>query len=543
MPTVDFAPAARDPRQGPRAAALVEALQRPACYPHPVDRIELVETHLSWVLLTGDYAYKIKKPVNLGFADFSTLARRRHFCDEELRLNRRYAPSLYLDVVEIRDTAAGPALQGEGLVMEYAVRMRQFQQDALAARLLPAGKLTPERIASLAERIAAFHENADRAPGSSRYGAPDVVLRDALENIGQLLAMQLAGEEPARLQALWLWTEHQSGLMADTARRRWTEGCVRESHGDLHLGNLVLLEGELTPFDGIEFEEGYRWIDVASDIAFTVMDLTAHGRSDLGCLFLNAYLERTGDYGSLRMLRFYLAYRALVRAKVALLRQPPERDDFARYLAAAEACVRPSHGAVIAMHGLSGSGKTTVAGALARALGAIRIRSDVERKRLAGQPALARSHSSTGSGLYAADATGATYARLVALAAEICAAGWPVIVDAACLKRWQRELLERAAGEAGVLFAIVSVRTGEAALRDRIRAREAAGRDASEAGLAVLEHQLASQEPLSGSELFSTITLDGSEPAQGPRWDAFVGDIAARAGLPSRSTLDGTQER
>jgi predicted kinase len=261
------------------------------------------------------------------------------------------------------------------------------------------------------------------------------------------------------------------------------------------------------------------------------MDFAAHRRGDLGTAFLDAWLEQTGDYDALGPLRFYLVYRAMVRAKVALLRRPPDDAEFARYLATAQGYARRGTAAILVMHGLSGSGKTTVAGALAQALAAVRIRSDVERKRLSGQPALARTHSAIGAGIYGEEETRATYARLAALAARIAGAGFPVIVDAAFLRHWQRELLRRAARVASVSFTIVSVRAREQALRERIRARHAAAGDASEADEAVLDHQLATQDPLFGDELLGTVTLEGDAARSGPGWDACVRDLAARAGI------------
>lgn len=530
------------PLAPPRAPALVEALKRSECYPHPIDRIDLIETHLSWVLLTGQYAYKIKKPVDLGFADFTTLERRRRFCEEEVRLNGRHAPSIYLGVAEIRDTPSGPALHGDGPVMEYAVRMRQFPQDALADRQLSTGALTIDHVRALAARVAAFHARAAVSSAYAPRGGPDSVLGTALENIAQMLRLRVEGADLRSLQALWRWTEHGFPVLRETAVWRHEQGYVRECHGDLHLGNLALIDGALTPFDGIEFNDDLRWIDVASDAAFVVMDFAAHGRDDLAGIFLDAYLEHTGDYRGLGMMRFYLVYRALVRAKVALLRQPADRAGFHRYLETAQRCTRRGAGAVIVMHGLSGSGKTTVAGALAAALGAIRVRSDVERKRLAGLSPLAGSGSGMETGLYTGDATRETYARLRSAATSIVQGGYPAVVDAAFLRHWQRELLRRAADEAGVPFVIVSLSADTDTLRERIRTRRAGGADASEASEPVLQHQIERQEPLSQDEQLSTLSLDSALPLEGPRWAACLRDLASRSGLAAGAGLIARRE-
>ena len=519
---------------------------RPESYPHPVDRIELIETHLSWVLLTGELAYKIKRPLDLGFADFSTLERRRHFCEEEVRLNRRYAPAIYLEVVAIRDTPSGPALQGDGPVIEYAVKMRQFPRDALASRMLEAGALSRDHVRSFAERVAAFHARAAVAgtvtPHGEPPGEPDAVLAAALENIDQLTGMQLPQEHQLKLHELRLWSQRHFAGLREAALARKVGGFVRECHGDLHLDNVALLDGTLTPFDGIEFNATLRWIDIASDVAFAVMDLAAHGRPVLAWEFLDAYLEQSGDYAGLEMLRFYMVYRALVRAKVAMLRDPAESRAFVRYLDLAQACARPGTAAVFIMHGLSGSGKTTVAGALARALGAIRIRSDVERKRLAGRSPLERSRSEIGAGLYGEDATRATYARLQSLATRLIHAGLPVILDAGFLRLWQRDMMRNVAQEARVAFTIVSLRADEQTLRERIRARDAAGADASDADVPVLRHQIERQEPLSQDEHLSTLTMDSALPPEGPQWAACVRDLASRSGLAAAGGLIARHE-
>ena len=541
MSPIDLPVEATEPHRVPHRPALIEALIRPESYPHPVDRIELIETHLSWVLLTGDLAYKIKRPLDLGFADFSTLERRRHFCEEEVRLNRRYAPSIYLDVVGIRETPSGPVLQGDGPVIEYAVKMRQFPRDALASRMLEAGALSRDHVRSFAERVAAFHARAAVAgtvtPHGEPPGEPDAVLAAALENIDHLIGMHLPHEHQLKLHELRLWAQRHFAGLRPAALARKVGGFVRECHGDLHLDNVALLDGTLTPFDGIEFNDNLRWIDIASDVAFAVMDLAAHGRPDLAWEFLDAYLEQTGDYAGLEMLRFYMVYRALVRAKVAMLRDPAESRAFVRYLDLAQACARPGTAAVFIMHGLSGSGKTTVAGALARALGAIRIRSDVERKRLAGRSPLERSQSAIGAGLYGEDATRATYARLQSLATHLIHAGLPVILDAGFLRLWQRAMMRSTAEEAHVAFTIVSLRAGARTLRARVRARNEAGSDASEAGEAVLEHQLDAQDPLSAREMLTTLTLDTEEAPAGAKWQAAVRDLAARSGLASGGGL------
>lgn len=303
-----------------RHARLIAALRDPSCYPHPVDRIEILETHISWVVLTGPYAYKIKKPVNPGFLDFTTLEKRHACCRDELRLNRRLAPGLYLDVVGITGSPERPHIGGDGEIIEYAVKMVQFGQDQLASRLLENGNLTARHIGQLAEKIAAFHQQAAAAEAGSPLGSPQAVTAHALQNFDQIAALPGAAADHSALSDLRRWTEREAAAREAAMNARQSGASVRECHGDLHLGNIALIEGEITPFDCIEFSAELRWNDVASEVAFLVMDLIDRGRPDFAFLFLSGYLEMTGDYNATAVLRFYLVYRAMVRAKVHCLR-------------------------------------------------------------------------------------------------------------------------------------------------------------------------------------------------------------------------------
>ena len=305
---------------GANQARLLAALSRPAVFGPGCTHVERLETHISYVLLTGQHAYKIKKPVALGFLDFTTLAARRFFCEEELRLNQRLAPALYLDVVPITGSVDAPVLGGDGPALEYAVKMREFPQDALASQILARHELSPADIDALAARVAAFHGASGVAPRDGMFGSPDEILRVARQNFAQIRPHLTTAEERDELEELRAWTEHEHAARRDAFLRRRKEGFVRECHGDLHLNNIARVDGELIIFDCIEFNESMRWIDVMSEVAFTVMDLHYRGRADLARRFLNAYLERTGGYAGVAVLRFYLVYRALVRAKIARLR-------------------------------------------------------------------------------------------------------------------------------------------------------------------------------------------------------------------------------
>ena len=504
---------------------MIDALRDPACYPHPVSRIDVLETHISWIFLAGDYAYKVKKPVNLGFLDFTSLAARRHYCEEELRLNHRLAPDLYLGMVAITGDYAAPRFGGDGQVIEYAVKMRRFAQSALLDAALARGELSTPMIAALACKIAEFHAAAPSTIATPGLDATASVLAPALDNFAQMLPLLDAPQDIGVLAGLREWTLREHRRLARLAGERLAAGLVRECHGDLHLGNVALIGGAATAFDCVEFSPALRWIDVISEAAFLAMDLEVHGRRDLAYVYLNAYLERSGDYGGVEMLPYYLVYRALIRAKVILIRAcqhgaPREQAEQAReachrYIAFAVSCAGARRGAIVITHGTSGSGKTTVTQLLVPELGAVRVRSDVERKRLHGLGALAHTDAASGAGIYTAEETGRTYAQLSRHARSIAGAGFPAIVDATFLRRDQRAAFLTLARELGVPFSILDVSVSHEVLRERIVTRAAQNRDASEATLAVLEGQIASHEPLSASELEYAIAMDTeSDPAK-----------------------------
>jgi aminoglycoside phosphotransferase family enzyme/predicted kinase len=488
---------------------LVTALQDPSLYGVGVVQVELVETHISYVLLTGEHAFKIKKAVDFGFLNFTTLAARQFYCNEELRLNRRFAPDIYLNVVRITGSLETPVIDGSGPALEYAVRMRQFDQEGLLSRVIARDELTPAAIDALSAEVASFHTLAAVAAKRAPFGRSEDILQQALQNFEQMFPALDDPRDRSTLEALREWTGREHARLEEqfTARRRG--GFVRECHGDLHLGNIALIAGRMTLFDCIEFNESMRWTDVMSDVGFLVMDLRDRGRPDLAARFLTAYLEITGDYEGLGVLRFYFVYRALVRAKVACLRRAQAGSDeehvrslaeFHTYVDLARSETGPHEPAIAITHGVTGSGKTTSTQTLVESTGAVRVRSDVERKRLHGMTAGERSGSAIGEGLYAADATEQTYARLAALARTIASAGYVAIVDAAFLKRRQRDLLQRVAADLDAPFSILDYSAPADILRQRVARRLRGGRDASEGTLEVLEQQLMTGEPLTEEE-------------------------------------------
>jgi aminoglycoside phosphotransferase family enzyme/predicted kinase len=455
---------------------------------------QLIETHISWVILTGGDAYKIKKPLRLPFVDYSSVGARHYFCNEELRLNRRLAPSLYVDVMPITDSVDAPVLGGNGPVLDYAVHMRRFPAGALFVERVDAGTLQARDVDELADLLGSFHLHAPRANPSRGYGSPALHRRsvvDALKGIEGMLTQ-------AETQSLLSWIESQGALLASLWVARAEQGRVRECHGDLHLANLVRADTVLA-FDCIEFDPALRWIDIMDDIAFPVMDFLAHGRRDFAYRLLNRWLDLTGDHASLAALAFGILYRALVRAQVAALRGDAEQAR--RYIDLALATLQKRQPCLIITCGLPGSGKTFQSQVLLERRGAIRLRSDVERKRLFGLGPLddSRAH---GVELYRADINARTYEHLLELAAGALRAGYPVILDAAFLRRSERERARALAEAEGVAFHIVSCEAPLPLLRERLLARKG---DASEADIAVLERLAPIAEPLSDDELALTL--------------------------------------
>jgi hypothetical protein len=499
-----------------RKPSLVAALARPAAYDPGVAAVRLAETHISWVFLTGEYAYKVKKPVKFPFLDFRTLERRRHFCEEELRLNRRLAPQLYVAVVPIGGDRKAPRVGVEPAI-EYAVKMREFPEGARLDRLLEAGALAAEPLRAFGARLARFH--AQQPPLAPRDGAASA-LAAALENFDELRT-RLHARELRELAALRDWTEERAASIAPVIERRAALGRYRECHGDLHLENLVMLDGEIVAFDALEFDARLREIDVVSEASFLAMDLAAHGRADFAYDFLSAYLEASGDYEGLDVLRFYAVHRALVRAKVRALKAAQKAAEVGRaelgpYLETAREFVAPRTPLLAITHGLSGSGKTHVTQALIGGLRAVRARSDLERKRLHGLDANAHSGSAVGGGLYDSRANELTYARLGEITAAALRNGFDAIVDATFLLRSEREAFARLAARHGARFAILDCAAPEEVLRRRIAARAAEARDASEASLRVLDHQLSAREPLGADEQGSAIRVPTDTPLDLP---------------------------
>ena len=496
---------------------LVDSLRRRLQAETPGAEVATFETHISFVLVAGGLAYKLKKAVNLGFLDFTSLASRHHCCLEELRLNRRLAPALYLDVLPVTGSIDAPSLGGEGQVIDWVVRMRAFDQRGLWDVLVAHAALQPSCIDDLVGQLWTFHRAAGVAGPDSSFGDTRAIRQPVRDSLDALQARLTTADDLARHAELRRWEAAEFTALAPLMAHRLGEGRVRECHGDLHLGNVAQVDGRAMVFDGIDFSVELRWIDVMSELAFMAMDLQAHARADLAHRLVNAYLERSGDYGGARLLPYYQVYRALVRAKVAALRdlrpaaaavaedkvqatRSATVDPMRRYLELAWDGARPRRPALLVTHGCSGSGKTTATQSLLETMGAVRIRADVERKRLFGLDAAQHSGSSLNGGLYDSTTTQATYARLCDLAAPALLAGMVVLLDATFLQRGQRDQARALAARHQVPFMLLDFDADVPTLRSRIAARAERGGDASEADLSVLQLQLDSAQALGDDE-------------------------------------------
>jgi aminoglycoside phosphotransferase family enzyme/predicted kinase len=502
----------------------LQGLLEPESYPHPCTHIELIETHISWVLLTGEYAYKLKKPVRFNFVDFSTVELRSHFCREEVRCNRAFAPDLYIGVAAVCRRPDGVRVLADAApepdeYLELAVRMRQFDPAFGLDRLLERGELAEDALdvfgGDLAERHALLpvHRGTPDEVPARMFGP----VEDNFEEIGHTaLARKYQGAVTRALASARQTAEALRPLFD----ARMTGGAVRECHGDLHLANLALIGDTVTAFDCLEFNENLRWIDTISDVAFLFMDCHFRDETALAYRFLDGYLGRSGDYQGVRLLPYFAAYRSVVRAKVAALRwvQAPDAEGERRFAAhidwADRWLVRPP-GRLVLTCGLSGSGKSYLAARLLARMPAIRLRSDVARKTLAGFGVLESSGSGIDTGLYDAKKSDETFDHLLETAGALILAGEHVIVDATFIEKSRRDRFVALAEGLGSRAVILLCQAPIPLLETRLDARAAKGADPSEADVAVLRWQQERFEPPTAEE--PVLPVNTSEPLEDSR--------------------------
>lgn len=457
-------------------------------------KAKIITTHISSIILCGNHAYKLKRPVKLPFVDFSTLEKRHFYCLEELRVNQQTAPDLYLSVLAITGTFDQPRIGNDGACLDYAVQMHRFEDGALLSERLASQRLDQQDIDGLAQNVAAAHAVAAKATEVSLTGCTPTIewLNESLQEIAN--SAWAARATPFKTVERCVSAEHERIKLLDQTRR--ANGFYRECHGDLHLANIIRTKNRIMAFDALEFEPSLRLIDVINDVAFPFMDLLAHDQAPLAWRLINGWCEASGDYNGLAVLKFYTLYRALVRAKVAVLSANDENAE--RYWRLAKTLCLPTEAAaaprpithtrpkIVVVCGLSGSGKSTVAQRLVEKIGAIRLRADVERKRIFSatldQPET----------LYRESASQETYGRLMALAHHLHLQGLNVIVDATFLDQARIDdftafFLHLPAQTIQVVLCRASVQ----AMRSRIELRGQLAQDPSDATPAVLEKQLA----------------------------------------------------
>ncbi len=426
---------------------LIKNLQNAALYNHTVDYFKIVETHISWVILTGSYAYKIKKSLDFGFLNFSTLALRKEFCHKELALNKKLTPELYLEVLPITGTEENPQINGTGPVIEYAIKMLEFSQNNLFDALLRNDALESAHIIDLAHELANFHERTD-FNGPEYFGTPEQIFEPVEQNFQQIHEIIKDEFDLSQLKKVESWTYAEHKKLIQIFRERKEQGFIRACHGDVHLKNIALYNGKPIIYDCIEFNESFRWTDTMADLGFLLMDLYEKNQPRFAHILLNTYMMHTGDYAGLQVLIYYQVYRAVVRAKISLFEYAQQTDSmqakdrlqqYRKFIALANTFISTEKPLLLLTHGMSGSGKSTLAKLLVEKFGLIQLRSDVERKRLAGIPLNASSHSGLYTDLYSENRTQQTYELLLKLTKLSINSGYSVIIDATFQTKQQRD--------------------------------------------------------------------------------------------------------
>ncbi|HEX9780952.1 MAG TPA: AAA family ATPase [bacterium] len=484
---------------------LIALLSRPGAYPHPAGRVERRETHVSHVFLAGDWAYKLKKPVKFPFLDASTLARRKIFCLLELRLNRRLAPWVYWDMVPVVESPAGLRLGGRGKAVEWLVRMRRLPEDRMLDGLVARRAVGVRDMRALAGRLVPFFKRAARGGRIRRYGTPEAVGRLVLGNLEECRPFlgRLFGErDRAAIDSAY---RQYLALHQPVLERRAREGWIIDGHGDLRCENICLAS-RVSVFDCVEFEPAFRCADVVNDFGFLLMDLEFRGRADLASALLSAYRSRMRDRDLDALLAFYKCHRSLVRGKVrgfAWMQHPRtsagrtirglSRRHFALARRYAEEFAPPR---LIAVGGLIGTGKSTLARGLAERLGAVWLRTD--EIRLGDFAHLRRPGQGFARGLYAPAVSARVYARLIRRAEQALRAGRSVVCDGTFSKSEGRLALRGAARRHGASFLYIECAVPKALALRRLADRARAGTDISEARPEHYERLLAGYEPVRG---------------------------------------------
>lgn len=481
--------------------SVLKSLLKPEAYPEPTSKVELVQTHVSWIFLTDSHAYKIKKPVDFGFLNFTTIDRRRFYCNEEVKYNSRLCPSIYEGVVELRQTPAGVTFRGNGQIIDYAVKMKRLPAERMLDRLVTTSMVSAAEMREVAKVIADFHRSAATSPSVSEYGSLDRIFFNWNENFEQSVAFKSSTLPAAEREAIREWVSSFISQHADLFEKRKRDGFIRECDGDIHLENICLVDGSIHIFDCIEFSERFRCCDTASDVAFLLMDLDFHGRRDLAQEVLTAYREFSGDEELAGLIDFYKVYRAFVRGKIesfhALdtgIEQPGRASSSQKaikYFRLARGYIERSRlrTTLFITCGLMGCGKSTLTEQLSFELGISSFNSDSVRKSMAGLPPLTPAPAPFGEGIYSQELTQQTYAELLRLAEQEISRDRSVIIDACFMHKKQRHNFALLAERYGVRFVILHVSCTETINRRRLSTRLASGRTVSDGRVELLNAQ------------------------------------------------------
>ena len=492
--------------------AFLSKLLSAQSYSHPIrEPIRQIETQVSWLLLTGDIAYKIKKPLDFGFLDFSSLEKRQFYCEEELRLNQRLAPDIYQQVVAIYQTGEqwkiGPLPEGESAV-EYAVKMRQFDPDAGLDKLLNDPFFELDWIDQMAEQIGHFHLATPQVAADSPWGTVENIHQLVSDNYSHTLGYCQEPEDKAKLSAMAERAEKQFQALTNKLQQRRLQGFIRECHGDLHLANITLDQGRLRLFDCIEFNLQFRWIDTLCDLSFLLMDLEANGKWQYANRCLNRYLEHTGDYQGLVLLNFYKAFRAMIRAKIATLPPAPSLETLRHYLALTQRYQQPHKPYLVLMHGLTRSGKSQLSLALAARGNWIRLSASRERQKLYRQLAN-RGQDITP---YGQEVNSRLYQQLHEQAETILSSGFTAVIDAGHLKQRQRQRYLQLAEKLGVGILLIDCQCDIQGATLRLASHLANRPNSQLAAEQLMAQQVDAHEPPTEAELAFTLSANTDNP-------------------------------
>lgn len=525
---------------GEQQPALVSAMLEPSLYPHSPKGVELRETNTSWVFLAGDLAYKVKKVVSFPFLDYGTVERRHEMCREEVRLNRRLAPRIYLRVVGIAREGDRYVLTGDddSSAVEYAIEMMRVEEERSLEALIRDALLQPSDVDSVARRLARFHANAAVAP--RRFQQTRVLVESLEEN---LRTLREAGDgilPASRLDAARRFTQAFMAVNQGRLEARAQGGLVRECHGDLRAEHVIVpVDGEVYVYDCVEFNPDLRYIDVASDLSFLIMDLERLGANDVASRLLAEYRRLGGDLGGDPLVSFFASFRAWVRAKVACLttREASQGDsEGARSESEARELLRLGHRfawsarvpSVLSICGVAGSGKTTLADQLSAASGWPHVSSDLTRKQLASTPSTERARPEN----YSSEFTERTYREMGKSARRVLEQGGGVIVDATFHRRDERDAFRAGLGDPATPMLFVECRAPAETLTARVVTRASEPDRVSDADMAIVERQLAELEPLQEIPTRQQIQLTTDAPVQDllGEVEAFVDRLSWPAG-------------